>query len=432
VDGIAVHNCQDLNWDFIPLIEQSLSGSKWYKRRFAGTPKSTLNTLQKLWESSSQAEWLIRCEGCNRWNIPSVDHDLLKMIGKHTVVCAKCGKNINPRAGLYVHRYPELRETFPGYHISQPITPLYYENLEAPDQPSERWLELRQNQRAYPTAKFYNECLGESYDDDERLLSQQDLRNISLPEFHNELRTAIGRRGNYNRIAFGIDWGGGGDNTGSYTVLTVIGMHPGTHRMDVLYGIRFPAHLSPLQTVRAVTEHIKLFNPTIIAHDYTGAGYTWEGFMIRDGVPADKIAPFSYCLSTARNIITYNKAQKGARSTYQIDKPRSLNVLCMMIKARQVSLPSFESFRPLGEDLLNLYTERSERPGGSDIWLIRKAAGRSDDFAHALNFGCSALWWSIQKYPSLEEALQQRYTLDELRAMGAGNEPLTLNDWNTE
>lgn len=434
VNGIAVHNCQDMNWDFIPLIEQTLAGSESGGcMRFTGTPKGMANTKQKLWEMSSQAEWLIKCPHCNHWNIPALEHHLLKMIGKHTIVCgANCGKPIDPRTGLYVHRYSDLRKDFPGYHISQPITPLYYDNHEYPDHPTQRWRELLHHMNSYPTAKFMNECLGESYDDEERLITQRDIRNISITDRKNELREAIKASRNYNRTAVGIDWGGGGDATKSYTVLTYGGLQPGRQGVDVLYAIRFNAKLGPLEILRAVIEHIKLLKPTFIAHDYTGAGYNWQAALQREGIPAEKIMPFSYCSSEHRNVIYYRRASSGTRAAYQIDKPRSINVLTLMIKAKQITFPEFEGFRHLSEDLLNIFTERTERPRGSDIWLISKAAAKSDDFVHALNFLCSGLWWMIQKYPSLEEAFSMRYTIEDLEKMGGHRNELTLQDWESE
>ena len=431
-DRMWIDEAQDMNWDFIPLIEQTLAGSKYGCMRFTGTPKGMANTKQKLWERSSQAEWVIKCTACNKWNIPAIEEDLLKMIGPLTVICAKCGANLDPRLGIYVHRYTKLIKDFPGYHISQPITPLYYDNSATPDEPSRRWAELLRNRKIYPTAKFMNECLGESYDDEERLITQRDIRKISKADRKNDLKAAILASRNYQRTAIGIDWGGGGDATKSYTVLTFGGVRPNTRNIDVLYGIRFRAKLGPIETMRAVIEHIKHLRPTFVAHDYTGAGYNWHASMVQMGIPKEIIIPFSYCASENRNVIYYRKSTMGARASYQIDKPRSIGVLTMLLKAGNVTFPEFEQFRHLSEDLLNLYTERTERPRGSDVWFITKGADKSDDFVHALNFMCSGLWHSMQAYPSLEEAYNIRYTIDDLRQMGAHHDELSLEDWQKQ
>ena len=78
-----------------------------------------------VWNRSSQAEWVIRCEHCNKFNIPNPEQDLLKMIGKRGPVCAKCGQPVFPKNGGYVHARPERQLSFPGYHISQTVHPLH-------------------------------------------------------------------------------------------------------------------------------------------------------------------------------------------------------------------------------------------------------------------------------------------------------------------
>ena len=75
---------QDLNWAFMPVIEQTMGGSKdWGMYRYAGTPKSLDNTIEKLWQQSSQDVWVVECPhmGCKKYNVGCADMDLLKMIG---------------------------------------------------------------------------------------------------------------------------------------------------------------------------------------------------------------------------------------------------------------------------------------------------------------------------------------------------------------
>jgi len=68
-----------------------------------GAPKTMENTIERLWTDSSMAEWATKCAHCNKWNIATIEADALNMIGKHTVVCAKCGKPLDPGDGCWVH-----------------------------------------------------------------------------------------------------------------------------------------------------------------------------------------------------------------------------------------------------------------------------------------------------------------------------------------
>ena len=119
---VDLDEVQDIVWEFIPVIAETMSGSIYHRiQTYTGTPKSFENTIQQLWHESSAAEWATRC-GCGRWNIASLEHDLLKMIGKTTVICAKCGKPLNCKSGHWEHQVPNLRPKFEGYHISQVTT----------------------------------------------------------------------------------------------------------------------------------------------------------------------------------------------------------------------------------------------------------------------------------------------------------------------
>ena len=133
---------------FLPIIHETISASKSYGLiAYAGTPKSLDNTIEKLWLDSSMSEWVIKCPhaGCGKWNIPALEHDLVKMIGPaHDgisekcpgVVCAVCQKPMNPRpysqggTGRWVHRHPEKRWSFAGYHVPQIIMPMHYADQE--------------------------------------------------------------------------------------------------------------------------------------------------------------------------------------------------------------------------------------------------------------------------------------------------------------
>ena len=121
---IAIDEVQDIIWDHIPVIAETLSGSKrWRQQLFTGTPKTLDNTIEKLWRQSSMGEWVIKCTACNHWNIACVEHDLIKMIGKRTICCAKCERPIEPREGGWAFSFEERNSTFVGYHIPQIVHP---------------------------------------------------------------------------------------------------------------------------------------------------------------------------------------------------------------------------------------------------------------------------------------------------------------------
>lgn len=405
---IWLDEVQDIVWDFIPVIAETMSGSKrWRQQLYTGTPKTFENTIEKLWQESSMAEWVTKCDHCPKWNIACLDEDILQMIGEKTVVCASCGKPLNPRAGQWVHRFPDRRPRFAGYHISQITHPTHYES-------EENWMELIYKMNTYPKAKFYNECLGESWDSATRLMTQKILQDISVDENTNELEQAIAKAKTYPLVAMGIDWGGGGDESESYTAIALAGLSPNGEAIETFYVTRLNRNYMPDQEVASVLNMIKMFNPQLIAHDYGGAGYLRETALIQAGIPANKIVPYTYVFSASKNVITYNAAKSGNRSSYSIDKPRSLLILCTMMKAKKVLIPNFANTKDLLTDFLNLVEDRQERARGSDVYIVTKVPGTSDDLVHAMNYACSCIWYSRQKYPDIAEAMHIKLSQDEM------------------
>jgi len=400
-NNVNYDEVQDILWEFLPVIAETMSGSKLYRDElFTGTPKTFDNTIDKLWNESSMAAWTTQCQACNYWNIASAEHDLLKMLGKKGVSCAKCGRVINPREGGWVHANPSKQSEFVGYHVPQAIHPVHFES-------EDNWRDLLNKMRLYPTSKFWNECLGESYDSATKLMSLNDIRRVSTEDKPNTLRDALFRKRDYSMLCMGIDWGGGGDESESYTAVVIAGTpRSGGDAVDVLYATKLNRNMPPHEETQLILDLITRFNPDLIAHDYGGAGNLREVMLIQAGVPPEKLIPYTYSVTGNKDVIYFNGgAAHGSRSSYTIDKPRSLVTLCAMIKGGKVRLPEYESSVDCFSDFVNLVEHLQERPRGSDVFLISKAAGTCDDICHATNYACSCIWYSKQQYPNLAEAL---------------------------
>lgn len=418
-----IDEAQDINWEFIPIIGETMSAVPEYGFfTFTGTPKSFDNTLQKLWEDSSMAEWIIKCDHCRKDNIPSVEYHLLKMIGKTGVICAYCGKPLNCRNGMYIPRVMERHTSFAGYHLPQIIHPIHYENTHM-------WQELLYKLANYQPYRLYNEVFGESYDSASRLITEPELR-ICCGDWPCSLERAVSVMNHYDVIGIGIDWGGGGGEEGlSYTALVVVGMKKNSDVIDVLYGIKMPLYINPREEIKLVTHVVSSLmqrrastTNILLAHDYRSVGFLQEQRLLDSGVPAGMLVPFSYTVSPRQDIITYSQPSEGStRESFSLDKPRSLVVLANMLKGGKIRLPSWNSQisdttkgRPVCSDLLHLFSEVSERPGGADVFLVKKEPRTSDDWAHALNFACSAVWFSQMAYPNLAEANQIRLSAKDI------------------
>ena len=397
--AVAIDECQDIEYDHIPVIMETMSASRRFGlQQFTGTPKTSDGTLSVLWDDSSQAEWCIPCKACNKKNIPAMDQDLIKMIGKKTVVCAKCGRPIDGRDGYYVHGRPERAATHAGYHFSQVTHPLHYGIKE-------KWqalLDKMDGPGCYPKAKFYNEVLGVPCDENVKLLSMSDLIAVANSDNPNTIERACQMRNRYSGYIMGVDWSGGGDMAESFTAIAIVGFRSGTDVVDCVYAERIPMGSSPEEEAAYIMDLFRKMQCVYLAHDYGGAGYVRESLMRQAGLPDHQIIPYTYVHSTNKDVITYNPPSgAGTRFSYSIDKARSLAIMCAMVRAHKITLPNYEVAKQVVDDMLNLIEIPKELPRGNMMYLIGRAPKKPDDFAHALNYAASAVWYTRQSYPDL-------------------------------
>ena len=432
-DKNAIDEVQDIQYDFLQIIHETLSGSPYAVKAYSGTPKTLDNTMEKLWQDSSQAEWIIKCHhsGCNYWNVPSLSHDLLKMLGPwHEeisekipgVVCAKCRKHVNPRSGRWVHAYPERRWLFSGYHIPQIILPMHYANPE-------KWDILigKSQGRANTTfTTFLNEVCGESYDEGSKLLSETDLKAAAVLPWPNDWRKAADQIGGYVRRVLAVDWGGGGGAlkaTGdsgksrtSFTSLAVLG-YRADGIIDVLWGMRSLKTHDYYYESQLVVETLNRFRCSHLVHDYGGAGAIRETFVHQAGWPAENIVPIAYHTTAKHNIMTFHPATEShPRHWYSVDKSRALVLTSQCIKFGLIRFFQYD-FKSADDpglirDFLALLEEKIDGRGTTDRYVIVRHPNLPDDFAQAVNIGSCALWHIAKRWPDLSVTMKFQIPMD--------------------
>lgn len=414
--GIAVHNCQDIDSSFIPIINETLSASDWDRRQYAGTPKTFDNTLEGLWEESSQAEWVIPCD-CGYWNIACTENDLLTMIQREGLSCAKCHKLVDSTRGHWEHRYADRINSFVGYHVPQPIMPMHYD-VNPMTGTKDKWDSLFKAKNEMDKSTFYNEKLGESCDIRSSLLTRTDLQKASTLPHNNELRAAVKLAPKYLSRVLGIDWGGGGMKGTSYTTIAVLGFKPNGH-IDVLYGERLSRCVDASEEVGAILHYMQAFRCDMLAHDFNGSGSVKEVLLLQAGLNPACLFPAVYMRATSKNMVTYKAAEQGiaGRPYYIVDKARSLVLLCELIKHGAFSFPQFKSWESLSDDFLALVEDKHHVPRAGDVFLIDRKSTKSDDFVHSVNFAALAYWHANQKYPDLSRLIGIKLTNAQAKAL---------------
>ena len=411
-DRVCIDEVQDMDPDHVPIIQETMSYSRWGTSYYTGTPKTLDNLIYGLYKRSSQAEWFIPCEACKHWNIPALEHDLDAMIGDYNIhisekqpgtVCAKCRKPVNPRHGRWVHRFPDRRWQFAGYHVPQLILPLHFADPE-------KWSTLLLKREGYGNmtqSQFYNEVMGESVDTGQKLVSETDLKAACILEWENKKEpepVCFKNLSSYTHRILAIDWGGGGEAGISFTVLSVMGFRPdGT--IDVIWAKRLLIGGDHLAEAVECMKWSNFFNCDFVAHDYTGAGTVRETVMVQAGFNLDRVMAMRLVRSAAQDLLVYKPPTEiNHRAHYSLDKTRSLLYTCQAIKLKQVRFFQYDRISQempgLISDFLALVENKADSRTSSDIYTITRNVLLTDDFAQAVNLGCAALWHINDAWPN--------------------------------
>jgi hypothetical protein len=113
----------------------------------------------------------------------------------------------------------------------------------------------------------------------------------------------------YRTRVLAIDWGGGGEEGISFTVVAVLGFrHDGT--IDVLWAKRLLIGGDHLQEAVECMKWSDRFNCDFVAHDYTGAGTVRETVMVQAGFNLDRVMAMRLVRSASRDLMVVQAANR--------------------------------------------------------------------------------------------------------------------------
>ena len=372
VDSLVVDETQDLNIDFLPQILETLGTSEYSHELYFGTARGTENTIQKIFDQSSQSEFAIKCSGCNYWNIPSKDEDALSMIQPHGIACAKCSKILDVERGQWVHAYPERVEDFVGWHVPQTI-------VKARIHPHDNYLEKIYNKlhgvRKYSMAKFYNEVMGISVEMGSTPISPQQIRDASTLE-HGPDKTFKMR--DYAGFGAGVDWGGSEQT--SFTVGVLIGWSRAGefHVLNAIRPTGVPENERHLPIAHFLAQNFRQQGGRLesIFADGEFVGRVQNKNLEQvGGVPVGSVH-----YGTIKKLY---HAHPG--NHFIVDRTTILYIVFSLIKAGLLKFPKGEFFEIFTEDLKAVYIEEVDTPRGQ-IQRYQRYSTKADDFLHALGY----------------------------------------------
>lgn len=361
-DLLVLDEIQDMLYELIPVIRETLFTSPYKMELYSGTPKSTDNTINYFWEErSTKYEWAMRCTKCSTWNITGPEN-----IGLHFLICKKCGGQLYPadvsNAQWVSARSPQwLKETnpktrFEGFRIPQPISPFA------------DWPDILDKRDNYPTAEFMNEVMGRSHDSADKLLSKVRL----LPNCLESHKLSMGEQFIGRGPTFmGVDWGTGEAN--SYTVVTVsifIGGH-----LFYIYFRRYLGHESDLDTmIPDIASTFQKYKCIFAGTDF-GGGHD-KNYALGKAIGNHRLIKYQYnnasllYLDHRLNRYMVNRTEVIMRFVYCI------------YRGDVIRLPRWDDIvDPFMTDLMAVFREMNK--DGTRA-VINRSPGASDDTLHSM------------------------------------------------
>lgn len=357
-DLLCLDEVQDMLTDVIPVLEESLSHSEYKMRLYAGTPKQMNSTIEFYWNLSSQTQWLVKCDGCNNWQVPgelNMKQDGLK--------CAKCGKPLDVTRGNWVDFKTNF--IYKGLHLSQLIVPwLTYDEI---------WLKYK----TYSRQKFFNEVLGQPYLEGGSPVTEADLKKASL------LGPMTADPSKHNIKAYpyymGVDWA---TESGEHSFTTVaIGYLEGNN-LNIIYMKRFKGLEADQQfIIRSLVKLVKDFNIQYVGVDWgVGAG-GMNNFLrkaLLDIYGRDLVIEFFYSAALSGFAKWDPVGYK-----YIVNRTRSLANVFTGIKSRSIKYPKYETWQEESKDFLNIF---SDTHSFNNKLYYDHIPETTDDIVHACNF----------------------------------------------
>jgi hypothetical protein len=373
-DRDLIDEVQDILYDaVIPVVKECLSASNYAYVMYAGTPKTMENTIEFLWQKSSKSEWIMKCDGCGKWQFVETE----KSIGKKGIVCLNCDKYLNPRHGQWYDFNPEYKHDprygVKGFHVSQPILPA---NVEQP----ERWKRILEKLESYSPTKFKNEVLGVSDAVGSRLITLEELTAL-CEDYMVDLPIQPDQLKGIRAISGGVDWSGQGQDYVSRTVVWVFGLTRDYKLKTLFYKIMKGEN--PVEDVDEVGDIFQRCNCQVVIGD-AGEGAHANAF-VRDKLGAHRMFQAQY--GSFQKMLRWNRKDR-----YLVDRTSAIDSYMIQLKRGGVIFPNIRQMATPIQDILNEYEETTQVGtvgGGRRVW--RHAPTAPDDCLHAQIFAWFAM-----------------------------------------
>lgn len=379
---------QEVSFDALPVVEETISASDYGFKRFTGTSKTLNNTLEYMFKASSQCHWVTKCTHCGHYNIPLDFEICLQMCSQDFgPCCAKCKKSIDMSSGEWMAARPQVKNNI-GFSIPQFIIPFRNE--------PKKWGELRYKVEKYPIGKLANEVFGLPIGIGGRILSESEAMACCNPDKREwDKEWAQDMRG-INSVVIGVDWSVTASEK-SFTVISVLG-YDFTGKCYVLFSERLNG-VDILDQVKRVENLYRHYNAQAIGSD-RGVGVL-QCQLLAQSLGSDHVFPINYVNSKVP--IRFD----AAGQYFAADRTMMIDIMVMKAKLGRshFETPAWSiTCSPFWEDWLSMFEE--ETLAGKRVY--RHDEEKPDDSAHSVIFGNIAFKIINGEYTRLDEIPEER------------------------
>lgn len=386
IDCVVYDEVQDIQYDQLPIIQETMAMSPYKREIFAGTPLDSTNTIHRIWQSSNQLEWMMKCGHCNHWNSLTEGNEPLKMVQPHGLSCSKCLKKLDSREGEWVSTNP-TEYLLTGYHLAQPLLPHFNED------PKE-WKEIYEKVHSGKNELrvVMNETFGLTYDIGSKPITREELVKLCVlgPQFvgndESKLNILNKNKGKYVMYTMGVDWGV--SMAQSRTVATLAAVtREGT--IEILFAKIF----------RGFDHEAHIKSIADIANGVNAA-------CISDSGP-DPIRGIKLCELTKNNgsqLVAYRRTKMiqhfeagkydWRQNRWILHRSDVISLVIRQLKAGKILFPQWADVSDYMQDILNVFIEVRDGLYGQELFYDHHPK-QPDDAMHSLVFAVCAAYMAI-------------------------------------
>lgn len=402
---------QDMNFEILPIIKETMALSNFKRETFAGTPLTTDNTINRLWEASSMCEWATKCEGCNHWNMLTIDNNPMSMIRPEGYSCSRCSRLIDTTRGEWVSTYIQdsnkPKPDVVGYHLAQPILPYF-------NQIKKEWDEFykKVTDGKYGEHQIFNEAFGLAYDIGTKPITEKELQRLCVlgpsRDENDSSRLAIFEKNQhrYVRYTTGVDWG-----VNMITSRTAV-VH-GAIRNDGIYEVFDAKIFETLDYKSHINEIAQMSNKHQSICVCDSGPDPYRGYELFDATGPMRCMLARY--ADGKLIQQYempNGAGDPKQNRFVLHKSDCFGFVFRMLKGGKILFPDYSEMKVAMQDILNEFIEVDDKDL-RQVYRYRHDPLKPDDFLHALTYAVVSAYVAVND-PMLTGPSSSAYELTNL------------------